>query len=147
GRSVAVVHPAIQPGRRVLVLSADRRTPVEVASLLASRGYGDSEMTILSQLGGPGERVVTAKAASWARRSALSWPARDTGDGPDPAVLDDLNVVAIHCRAGAGAASRPRGPGLPDGAFEHDGQLTKREVRAVTLSSLAPVAGQVLWDV
>ena len=143
----------IQPGRRVLVLSADGRTPAEVASLLRARGYGDSEMTVLSQLGGPRERVVLGTAAMWAD-PATAPPSPSgrpttavTGRGSGNEEVDDLNVVAIHCRAGAGVAALSRSPGLPDDAFEHDGQLTKREVRAVTLSSLVPVPGQLLWDV
>lgn len=153
GRSVAALHPAIQPGRRVLVLSADGGTPSQVASLLCARGYGDSEMSVLSQLGGPRERVVVGTAATWAD-PATAPPSPSgrptttvTGRGSTGEDVDDLNVVAIHCRADAGIPALSRSPGLPDDAFEHDGQLTKREVRAVTLSSLVPVPGQLLWDV
>src|SRR5438093_305704 len=83
GRSVAGVHPAIQPDRRVLVLSADARTPAEVASLLCARGYGDSGMTVLSQLGGPAERIVAAKAADWASRSTTPAAAQGMDAGPN----------------------------------------------------------------
>jgi len=129
GRPVELVHPVVQPGARVLVLSADGDTPAAVAALLTARGYGASELTVLEQLGGPAGRAVTGTAATW------------TG------VCDGLNVVAVRCVADPGAALLPTVPGLPDDAFTHDGQLTKREVRAITLARLAPVPGQLLWDV
>ncbi|ACZ88351.1 bifunctional cobalt-precorrin-7 (C(5))-methyltransferase/cobalt-precorrin-6B (C(15))-methyltransferase [Streptosporangium roseum] len=129
-RPVESVHAAVHEGRRVLVLSADGRTPARVAALLAARGYGGSTMTVLERLGAAEERVISGTAGGW------SLP-----------VAHDLNVVALECRADAGTVPLPCVPGLPDEAFEHDGQLTKREVRAVTLSRLAPVPGELLWDV
>ncbi|MEU8384284.1 precorrin-6y C5,15-methyltransferase (decarboxylating) subunit CbiE [Streptosporangium sp. NPDC048865] len=129
-RPVETLHPVVHDGRRVLVLSADGRTPARVAGLLAARGYGASSMTVLERLGGAGERALSGTAATWS-----------------PPVTHDLNVVAVECRADAGTVPLPRLPGLPDEAYEHDGQLTKSEVRAVTLSRLAPVPGELLWDV
>ncbi|GAA2821101.1 precorrin-6y C5,15-methyltransferase (decarboxylating) subunit CbiE [Saccharopolyspora taberi] len=129
GRPVELLHPAVQPGARVLVLSADGSTPAAVAALLAARGYGSSAMTVLSGLGGD-ERRIDARAADW-----------------DRPVTDALNVIAVDCRADPDAPHLPRTPGLPDEAFRHDGQLTKRDVRAVTLSRLAPTPGRLLWDV
>ena len=123
------VHPHVQPGRRLLVLSWGAHTPAEVAALLVERGYGASELTVLEQLGGPSERVRTAAASEWSYD------------------VDALNVIGVLCQADADAALLPTVPGLPDEAYESDGQLTKREVRAVTLSRLAPVPGQLLWDV
>ncbi|MGW1346339.1 precorrin-6y C5,15-methyltransferase (decarboxylating) subunit CbiE [Kribbella sp. NPDC002412] len=119
------VHPHLQPGRRLLILSRDAQTPAQVAGLLAERGYTSSTFTVLEQLGGPAERI----------RSEL----------PDD--VDALNVIAVLCQPDDGTPLLPTVPGLPDDAFENDGQLTKREVRAVTLSRLAPVPGQLLWDV
>ncbi|MEU8223842.1 precorrin-6y C5,15-methyltransferase (decarboxylating) subunit CbiE [Kribbella sp. NPDC048915] len=121
------LHPHLQPGRRLLVLSRGAQTPLEVAQLLVARGYGSSQFTVLEQLTGPAERVRTATAADWC------------GD------VDPLNVIAVRCPADAPVVSTS--PGLPDDVYESDGQLTKREVRAVTLSRLAPVPGQLLWDV
>jgi precorrin-6B C5,15-methyltransferase / cobalt-precorrin-6B C5,C15-methyltransferase len=121
GRPVELLHPAIQPNRRVLVLSADAETPTAVRELLRDRGFESSRLTVLNELGGPGETV---------------------GERAGP-----LNVVAVECRASADALVLSRNPGLPDEVFEHDGQLTKREVRAVTLSALAPLPGELLWDV
>ncbi|HEU4423411.1 MAG TPA: precorrin-6y C5,15-methyltransferase (decarboxylating) subunit CbiE [Pilimelia sp.] len=130
GRAVAAVHRSVQPGRRLLVLCAGGDTPAAVAALLAGRGYAGSELTVLESLGGPGERVRTGTAGRWGDQTA----------GP-------LSIVAVRCRADAGAPLLPAVPGLPDGAYDHDGQLTKREVRAITLARLAPVPGHLLWDV
>jgi len=125
---VAELHPLVHPGRRVLVLSRDGSTPAQVAALLTARGYGDSPMTVLSSLGGPAEAILAGTASTWRE---------DT--------VDPLNVVAVSC-AGAGPAL-PIVAGLPDDRYESDGQLTKREVRAVTLAALGPQPGELLWDV
>jgi precorrin-6B C5,15-methyltransferase / cobalt-precorrin-6B C5,C15-methyltransferase len=123
-----VVHLA--PGRRLLVLGSDGRTPSEIARLLADRGYGASRLTALAQLGGPAERSFTGTAATW--------PYEHT----DPLVL-----TAVEAVADAGTVPLPAVPGLPDDAYASDGQLTKRDVRAVTLARLVPLPGQLLWDV
>lgn len=129
GRPLAALNAALAPGRRILVLSAGASTPAEVAALLGRRGLGGAEVTVLERLGSPGERIGSPP--------------------PDP---DPLNIVAIRCPpASPGNADRAAVyaavPGLPDDAYDHDGQLTKREVRAVTLARLAPVPGELLWDV
>ncbi|WP_433152405.1 precorrin-6y C5,15-methyltransferase (decarboxylating) subunit CbiE [Actinomadura nitritigenes] len=120
GRPLSVLGAVLAPGRRVLVLSADADTPAEVAALLEERGYGGSEVTVLERLGAEDERV-----------------------GPVPDDPGALNVVAIRCE-GPGT---PVVPGLPDDSYDHDGQITKREVRAITLARLGPVPGELLWDV
>jgi precorrin-6Y C5,15-methyltransferase (decarboxylating) len=130
-RPPETVLPAVQPGARVLVLCRDGDTPAAVARLLAERGWGDSEVTVLEHLGGAAERVG-------APAPAAALPA-----GPYAA----LAVLALACRPGPGAAVLPRVPGLPDDAYESDGQLTRREVRALALAALAPGPGQLLWDV
>lgn len=122
GRPLAALALHFQPGRRLLVLSEDGATPPALAALLAERGFAASRVTVLERLGGPAERVIPIT------------------EGP----FDPLNLVAVEVAGGPGL---PLVPGLPDDAFEHDGQLTKREVRAVTLSSLAPLPGRLLWDV
>lgn len=126
GHPLELVQPHVQPGRRLVVLSWGAQTPAEVAALLTDRGYGGSRFTVLEQLGSPDERVRAATAAEWTSE------------------VDALNVIGIECSAGPVLSTVP---GLPDDAYESDGQLTKREVRAVTLSRLAPVPGQLLWDV
>ncbi len=130
GRPLELLHPALQPGRRVIVLVADPVGPAEVAALLRARGYGPSRLVALDELGGPRERMREAAAEDW-------------GDAPAGA----LCTVAVECRPAPGAPLLPRGPGLADEAYDSDGQLTKREVRAVTLAHLQPVPGQLLWDV
>jgi precorrin-6B C5,15-methyltransferase / cobalt-precorrin-6B C5,C15-methyltransferase len=124
GRPLETVHPFVQPGRRVLVLVGSSDGADAVRALLDGRGYGGSVVTVLAQLGGPHERIGTA-----------------------PGEHDPLAIVAIECVADDATVALPRTPGLPDAAFDHDGQLTKREVRAVTLAALVPVPGALLWDV
>ncbi|MDQ3406417.1 MAG: precorrin-6y C5,15-methyltransferase (decarboxylating) subunit CbiE [Actinomycetota bacterium] len=128
-RPVERLHAVIHPGRRVLVLSENGRTPDAVAALLRARGFGPSAMTVLSELGGPGERIITGTADGWSS---------DAGA---------LNVVAIDCVAALSARRLSRAPGLPDDVYEHDGQITKREIRALTVAALAPEPGELLWDV
>ncbi|MFI5530950.1 precorrin-6y C5,15-methyltransferase (decarboxylating) subunit CbiE [Kitasatospora sp. NPDC051853] len=128
GRPLDSLTLALHPGRRVLVLSADATTPAAVAALLTDRGFGTSRLRVLEQLGGPSERQLDGTAADWAHPAG-----------------DPLNVIAVDC-----APDGPRTtltPGLPDDSFETDGQLTKRHVRAVTLATLAPSPGELLWDV
>ena len=129
GRPLALLHPAIQPGARLLLLSNDAATPDQVAELLRARGYGPSRMVVLEHMGGAKERRLDATAEAW-----------------QPGRVADFNTIAVDCLAGPDAALLPRTPGLPDEAFRHDGQMTKREVRALTLSALQPVPGQLLWD-
>jgi precorrin-6Y C5,15-methyltransferase (decarboxylating) len=120
----------LMPGRHLLVLSNDGGTPHAVARLLTEFGWGPSRMTVLEHLGGPKESKIVAEAAGWSERRVA-----------------DLNTIALECRPGPGVRPLSRLAGLPDEAFEHDGQLTKREVRAATLAALAPLHGEVLWDV
>ncbi|MFI7705765.1 precorrin-6y C5,15-methyltransferase (decarboxylating) subunit CbiE [Nonomuraea sp. NPDC049480] len=134
GRPPAALNAAILPGRRVLVLGAG---PSLVAGLVIGLGYGPSPMTVLSDLGAASESIRGGTAEAWAGISSS-----EAGTVPSA-----LNVIALECVAGHGAEPLARVPGLPDAAFEHDGQLTKREVRAVSLSRLAPLPGELLWDV
>ncbi|WP_332685450.1 precorrin-6y C5,15-methyltransferase (decarboxylating) subunit CbiE [Bosea sp. (in: a-proteobacteria)] len=130
GRSLQRIIPHLQPGARVLALSWDESTPAAVARLLAERGFGESSITVLEALGGPKERIREARAEDFAL------------DGIVP-----LNMLAVSVAAGTEARVLPLANGLPDEWFEHDGQLTKADIRAITLSALAPRAGELLWDV
>ncbi|MBN1093222.1 precorrin-6y C5,15-methyltransferase (decarboxylating) subunit CbiE [Blastococcus sp. TML/M2B] len=130
GRALELVTPHVTPGRRLLVLGSDGGTPAEVAALCARLGYGASRITALAQLGGPAEHVLTGSAADWPH-----------------GVVDPLVVTAVEAVADEATVPLPVVPGLPDEAFEDDGQLTKRDVRAVTLARLAPLPGRLLWDV
>jgi precorrin-6Y C5,15-methyltransferase (decarboxylating) len=129
GRPRELLHPLLQPGRRVLALTASDTAAADVRAVLDARGFGASPVTVLADLGGQDERVTVAGA----------------GDAGEP--HSRLAIIAIECRLDPAAAPVPRTPGLPDDAFEHDGQLTKRELRALALAALAPVPGQLLWDV
>jgi len=130
GRPLEPLHPAVQPGAKLLLLTNGAGTPAEVAGLLCARGYGPSRMVVFEHMGGPKERRHEGRAENWDAREVAGF-----------------NTLAVDCVAGPGAALLPRTPGLPDAAFRHDGQMTKREVRAITLAALAPVPGQLLWDV
>jgi precorrin-6Y C5,15-methyltransferase (decarboxylating) len=129
GRELDRVRPHLQPGARVLALTSDADGPGALAHLLAATGFGASRLTVLEALGGPRERIRSATAAAFDLRA-----------------IDPLNMVAIEVEATADASVIARAVGLPDTLFEHDGQITKREVRAVTLSGLAPRRGETLWD-
>ena len=130
GRPIETLASVLQPGAHVLALSADAGTPGQVAAYLAARGFGGSVLHVMEALGGPDERVRTAPAAGFGL---------DRGH--------KLNLVAIKVAAGPGARVIPMATGLSDALFEHDGQITKSEIRAVTLSALAPRRGALLWDV
>lgn len=120
----------VHHGRRILALALNGDTPSEVARLLVAAGYGPSMMTVMEALGGPRERARSVTAEAFALSD-----------------IDPLNVIAIDVAAGPAARPIPYVAGLPDTYFESDGQLTKREFRAVTLSSLQPCPGELLWDV
>lgn len=130
GRPDELLHPLLQPGRRVLALTARETAAADIRALLDARGFGASPVTVLADLGSSEERVSAAGGS-------------DGAGGPH----SRLAIIAVECRLDTGVAPLPRIPGLPDGAFEHDGQLTKRELRALALAALAPVPGQLLWDV
>lgn len=132
GRSVHGLASQLNPGARIIALTSSGQTVVEAAQILSARGYGRSEMHVLEHMGGPDERIKVLRAD------------RIAADKPHFA---DFNTLAITCVAQPGTVLLPLVPGLPDEAFEHDGQLTKREVRAVTLSRLGPVPGGLMWDV
>lgn len=123
----ALPHTAVRRGGQAIVLSSDRTTPKVLAVLLNAYGRGDSELTVLEQLGGPAERRRDGTPRQWAADA--------------PRDVDDLNVIAVRY------LPDERTSVLPDDAFVHDGQITKHTMRAVTLAALAPRPGQRLWDV
>ena len=129
GRPLQRIIPHLQPGTRLLALSWDGTTPGKLAELLQARGMGQSILTVLENIGGPRERIRHARADAF-----------DLGD------IDPLNTIALEIVADAQARIIPRAS-LPDDWFEHDGQITRREMRAVTLSALAPQRGELLWDI
>jgi precorrin-6B C5,15-methyltransferase / cobalt-precorrin-6B C5,C15-methyltransferase len=129
GREFERIIPALQPGAKILSLSWDETTPPRLAKLLCERGLGLSRIVVMEAMGGPRERMRTSSAETFSMEG-----------------IDPLNLVAIEIAATAQSRILPVVSGLADSWFETDGQLTKREVRAVALSSLAPRRGELLWD-
>lgn len=130
GRQIDLIRPLLHPARRVIALTSDENGPVEIAALLASLGFGASEITVLEALGGANERITRHRADRFAYGA-----------------INPLNVIAIDVVAERNARVLSLAPGLADELFEHDGQITKREVRALTLSALAPRRGELMWDI
>jgi precorrin-6B C5,15-methyltransferase / cobalt-precorrin-6B C5,C15-methyltransferase len=126
GRALDEVRRYLAPGRRLLILSRDGSTPDLVRQFITETGFGRSKITVLAQLGSSAE-------CRWDQ----IWP-------PDP---PDLNVVCVTCEPSRPSAAWSAAPGLADEVFDHDGQLTKRDVRASAIAHLMPVPGQLLWDV
>jgi precorrin-6B C5,15-methyltransferase / cobalt-precorrin-6B C5,C15-methyltransferase len=131
GRDPALLNAFLYPNARLLILSAGKQTPATVAQMLAEKGYSQSEILVLEHLGGNSERIIKGIATT-------SWNATD---------IADLNLIAVTCIADFDTIPLSRLPGLPDRTYAHDGQLTKKEIRAITLAALAPLPGQLLWDV
>ena len=130
GRTLDLIRPHLQPGARILALTSDGEGPATLAKLLAQTGFGASRLTVLEWLGGPREKVRGTTAAAF-----------------ELGTVGPLNTLAIEVEAAPHARVLARTHGLADNLFEHDGQITKREIRAVTLSSLASRRGEFLWDI
>ncbi|AYG68403.1 MULTISPECIES: precorrin-6y C5,15-methyltransferase (decarboxylating) subunit CbiE [unclassified Rhizobium] len=130
GRPIDLIRPHLHPGRKILALTSDGKGPSELAALLQSSGFGQSELTVLEALGGPHEKLTRQGAANF----SLSG-------------INDLNICGVEVKADTGARILSLSAGLADELFEHDGQITKREIRAITLSALAPRHGELLWDI
>jgi precorrin-6Y C5,15-methyltransferase (decarboxylating) len=130
GRALDRIRAHLHPGARILALTSNSEGPAALAKLLAETGFGESGLTVLEALGGDNEHVRVTTAADF-----------------DLTDVAQLNTVAIEVEAAPGAHVIAYTPGLPDALFEHDGQITKREIRAVTFSSLAPRRGELLWDI
>jgi precorrin-6Y C5,15-methyltransferase (decarboxylating) len=127
GRPLEAIRPLLQPRARILALSADGATPPALAALLTRWGFGETIIQVLERLGGPQEDSFSFKAAKGFH---------------DP--ISALNLMAIEV---AGGPSLPLSAGLDEDWFETDGQITKREVRALTIAALGPRRGELLWDI
>jgi precorrin-6Y C5,15-methyltransferase (decarboxylating) len=130
GRAFERITPHLQPGAKIMALSWDGATPGRLAAFLAARGMGRSQLAVLEAMGGPRERIRRGLATGFALGH-----------------IDPLNTIAIEVVADRDAIILPLASGLPDALFETDGQITKREIRAITLAALAPRRGELLWDV
>jgi precorrin-6Y C5,15-methyltransferase (decarboxylating) len=132
----AVAHPTdvvarvLQPGRRAVVYSTGVDGAARLARVLCDHGYGASAFVVMEQLGGQAERLIASTASEW-------------GDRP----ADPLHSIAIECSRDQDRPLLTLVPGLPDCAYESDGALTKRHVRAATVAALAPTPGGLLWDI
>lgn len=129
GRPVEQMIAFIQPDQRLLILTTGSDTPAQIAAFLADRGFGDSRLTVLAAMGGAREERFEGQAKSWSHE------------------VPAFNTLAVECIAAPDAALLPRVPGLADDLFSHDGTMTKREVRAVTIAKLMPMRGALLWDI
>jgi precorrin-6B C5,15-methyltransferase / cobalt-precorrin-6B C5,C15-methyltransferase len=129
-RPVEVVAQALQPGRRIVVYVTGADGAADVARVAREHGYGASRFVVLERLGAADELVTDVRAREWGERAC-----------------DPLHSLALDCVPDADAPLHARVPGLPDAAYESDGALTKWTVRAVTLASLAPTPGALLWDI
>jgi precorrin-6Y C5,15-methyltransferase (decarboxylating) len=130
GRPLDLIRPHLQPGARILTLTSDEHGPAALARLLTEAGFGISIISVLEALGGPRETIRSQVAMNFGL-----------------ADVDPLNVCAVSVVALPGARVLQLAPGLDDSLFEHDGQITKRDIRALTLSALAPRHGELLWDI
>lgn len=130
GHAIDLIRPLLQPGARIIALTSDGEAPTQIAALVTGNGFGASRLTVLEALGGENERIRVTKAS-----------------GFDLENINPLNVLALELESGSQARILPLASGLADALFEHDGQITKREIRAVTLSTLAPRRGELLWDI
>ncbi len=129
GRPLELLHHHVLPNARLLILSHDGTTPAQVVGLLRDAGFEQSRLHVFENMGSASESSRTGSSGTW-----------------DTSPVDDLNTIAVECIAGPQARYHPRVAGLPDDAFVHDGQMTKRIIRAATLSALSPLPGQHLWD-
>jgi precorrin-6Y C5,15-methyltransferase (decarboxylating) len=129
GRPVEQMIAFIQPDQRLIILTTGAETPAQIARFLTARGFGDSPVTVLANMGGEKEQRFDGTARSWSHE------------------VPAFNTLCVDCRAAPDAALLPRVPGLSDDLFQHDGTMTKQEVRAVTLAKLMPMRGALLWDI
>ena len=129
GRPIEQMIAFIQPDQRLLILTTGAETPAQIAAFLNARGFGKSKLTVLAAMGGEREERFNGTAETWAHE------------------VPAFNTLAVECIAAGGAALMPRVPGLADDLFQHDGTMTKREIRAATLGKLMPMRGALLWDV
>ena len=122
------LRPDLAPGRRAIILLRDGAAVGELADFLAQSGFGASTLHIMEALGGPRERIRQARADNYA-------------------LSDVAHPVAVAIAVAGDGDVLPCASGIGDHWFDHDGQITKRPARALTLSALAPRAGETLWDI
>lgn len=127
GRPLEQLSAVLHPGARLLLLTENGAAPAKIADYLVKQGFGSAQLTVLEHLGGAAENILTGTAKDWPHKTCA-----------------DLNLLAVELRDGPGLT---RLAGLEDDLYLHDGNITKREIRAVTLARLSPFPGDLLWDV
>ncbi|ESX07682.1 precorrin-6y methyltransferase [Mesorhizobium sp. LSJC265A00] len=130
GRPLDLIRPLLQPRARILALTSDGDAPATIARLLVELDFGGSRLTVLEALGGPNENLRSARADAFDLRD-----------------INPLNVLALELESTQEARILPLTVGRADHLFEHDGQITKHDIRAITLAALAPRRGELLWDI
>ncbi|MER9688801.1 MULTISPECIES: precorrin-6y C5,15-methyltransferase (decarboxylating) subunit CbiE [unclassified Mesorhizobium] len=130
GRPLDLIRPLLHPRARILALTSDGDAPATIARLLVELDFGASRLTVLEALGGPNEKLRSARA-----------------DAFDVRDINPLNVLALELESTQEARILPLSVGRADHLFEHDGQITKHDIRAMTLAALAPRRGELLWDI
>ncbi|MER9426569.1 precorrin-6y C5,15-methyltransferase (decarboxylating) subunit CbiE [Mesorhizobium sp. M0317] len=130
GRPLDLIRPLLHPRARILALTSDGDAPATIARLLVELDFGGSRLTVLEALGGPNEKLRSARADAFDLRD-----------------INPLNVLALELESTQEARILPLTVGRADHLFEHDGQITKHDIRAITLAALAPRRGELLWDI
>ncbi|MER9262177.1 precorrin-6y C5,15-methyltransferase (decarboxylating) subunit CbiE [Mesorhizobium sp. M0619] len=130
GRPLDLIRPLLHPRARILALTSDGDAPATIARLLVELDFGGSRLTVLEALGGPNEKLRSARADAFDLRD-----------------INPLNVLALELESTQEAPILPLTVGRADHLFEHDGQITKHDIRAMTLAALAPRRGESLWDI
>lgn len=135
GRPLASLRAVLQSNRLYAVLTDRDSSPLAIALILVEAGFGESDLWVAENLGTPDERCQHFRAIDLASTNAE---------------FSSLNVVILETHGIGGVL--PEFPGIPDerfstGAEPGKGLLSKREVRLMILSLLAPRAGEVGWDV
>ncbi|ESZ76965.1 bifunctional cobalt-precorrin-7 (C(5))-methyltransferase/cobalt-precorrin-6B (C(15))-methyltransferase [Mesorhizobium sp. L103C105A0] len=130
GRPLDLIRPLLHPRARILALTSDGDAPATIARLLVELDFGGSRLTVLEALGGPNEKLRSARADAFDLRD-----------------INPLNVLALELESTQEARILPLTVGRADHLFEHDGQITKHDIRAMTLAVLAPRRGESLWDI
>ena len=131
GRPVEQLNRALFDGAQIVFYSADETTPAKAMALLKQRGFGSSRITLFENIGGPGEARHDFTPETF----------------PAGTEFSRLNALAMECIANPGAAIYATIPGLPESAYQTDGQITRRDIRAAVLARLSPHPGEVLWDI
>ena len=133
GRPAEQIIPYCSPGNKIVLLTSDRTSPAVIAEILMQKGFGDSILTVLGNMGGQNESLIQGQANFW-------------NDVRNINTIPDFHTLCVDCIPSPISQIIPTGIGLPDTLFHHDGNITKSEVRSITVSCLSPFRNKTLWD-